>query len=169
MIRSQLAILAGLTAALAGCGGGGGGGGGGGAVVADPFAALGGAGTAVTLASPVVTPARFSRFVGGAVTVTATLTPTAQVASVVARLRKSSTGQAQPDVALTQQGTTTLFQAATSVPANLRVDGQSEFYTVTIIITDRNGAQRNDEVGVVEVPSPLGDPAAPGGVPAPPF
>lgn len=161
-------LLIGLVLALAGCGGGGGGGGGGPVVVVDPFAGLGGSGTAVTLSSPVITPTRFSRFIGGTASVTVVLTPADQVGTVVARLRRSSNGQAQPDLALIQQGTTTTFTANTAVPANLRVDGQSEFYSVTVIITDRAGAQRTDDIGTIEVPSPLGDPAAAGGVPAPP-
>lgn len=162
---SVVSVVVALSPFLSGCGGGGG--------AAPAVANPGGGGgtnstnTQFSITNASITPARFSRFVGGPATIRVDVTAVAGVANVVARILRPIDGRRLDDLALALQAGST-YQAAASIPSNLRIDGQSEVYTVTLAVTDATGAQRIDSIGTIEVPSPLGDPNTPGGVPPPP-
>ena len=157
-----VAVVVALLPLIGGCGGGG-----------EPAVAnSGGAGAAgnntqFSITNVSITPTRFSRFVGGTATIRADVNAGAGVANVVARIQRPIDGRRLDDLALALQSGIT-YQVAVSIPSNLRIDGQSEIYTVTLAVTDATGAQRIDSIGTIEVPSPLGDPNTLGGVPAPP-
>lgn len=117
----------------------------------------------LVIKNPTVIPAKLARFLGGPVTVSAQVKSASPVDSVTAHIMRQSDGQTLPDVPLRRQGSTSTYQATIVAPANMRSDGQSETFAVTIVAI-RGGQRDQKSAGTFEAPAP---PTAPGLPPIP--
>lgn len=136
MKRSLLGALAlALAFAVVGCGGGGGG------------TSVDTRGPAVSNVS--VTPASLT-FNGGQINISATVSDTTGVQSVVAVIAKS--GSTPVEVPMTASGTT--YTASYSIPANTSTTGQTNVYSVTVRATDTLNYSSTMAAGSVQVAAP---------------
>jgi len=107
--------------------------------------------------NPTIDPTLLARFVGGQVVISATVTDESGVKKVTAQVVRQSDGQLLADEALQRVGANR-YEVTIVAPANIRDDGQSEVYTVTIFAVDKRGNKQKKADGTFEVPAP---PAAP--------
>jgi hypothetical protein len=110
--------------------------------------------------NPTVNPALLSRFVGGQVVISATVTDDSGVKKVTAQVVRQSDGQVIADVTMQRVGANQ-FEVTITAPANTRDDGQNEVYNVTVFAVDARGQKTKKTDGTFTVPAPPPAPPLP--------
>jgi hypothetical protein len=105
-------------------------------------------------------PPQLARFVGGQVVITALLRDGSGIKKVTATVVRQSDGQLLADVTL-QRVAPNRYEVTIVAPANMRDDGRSEVYQVTVVATAQQGHTGKMADGTFEVPAPPAPPPPP--------